>query len=192
MFATKLKLTVAAASLALIGLAGSAEAAPINGGFSIGAGVGNTDLTTTNSIDFTTGAQVQMTSGAYNGLLSVGQMGSITDIASLSPFSSIISFLDFGGGVTVDFNSITSVTHGTTPTGNTIVITGTGTFHAPGADATDGTINITGQDAGGTGMSVSVSGSFGANGVPVPEPATAALLGSALVGLGVMRRRAKS
>jgi hypothetical protein len=188
MLATKLKLATAAAAFALAGFVGSAQAAPISGSFTIGAGVNNANLSTTDTIDFTS-VQVTGTNGAYTSLLSIGQLGSIADIASLSSFTSLTSFLDFGGGVTVDLTSITGVTRGSGPGGNTITITGSTTVHAPGSDPTGGTAIITIQDPSGTGTSISGSGTIGASGQAVPEPATMALFGSALLGLGLVRRR---
>ena len=67
-----------------------------------------------------------------------------------------------------------------------LVLSGTGTFVAPGFDPTPGTFVLTGQTAGGS--SFSFSASQAAVGVP-DGGATLSLLGAALLALGAARRR---
>ncbi|GIL41852.1 VPLPA-CTERM sorting domain-containing protein [Roseiterribacter gracilis] len=187
MFANKLKLTAAAAALALAGVAGSAQAAPIDpgSGFAIGAGLTGSIANQFDFLTNTNGVLAVSTSGSYAGLLTIG---SVKDIPSFTSFAPITAFLDFGGGLTVDLNSITSVTHTSGSTGTATKVTGGATCNIPGRDPTTCSVILTGNNNP-AGTSPTVSGSVSVGGTAVPEPASAALLGGALLGLGAIRRR---
>lgn len=174
----------------------TASAAPINGSVSFAGGfepngtIG--DGGTATAIDFDpdgggTGTIVVTQSDgdfAANGVVT-GTSGTITDF-QFDPFSGPISDFWTLGEFSFDLEEITSVIFDTDAADiDKLAITGTGTIHGPGLDATSGVWGFTGQSA--TGATFSFSSTSAAEGVPAPG--TLLVLGSGLVGLGFAARR---
>jgi len=185
----------AALAVAMIAGASQAEAAFINGAFSMGgdfAPTGGATLGTATGLDFApngggsgqftvSGTGDSQVSGDFQAFLNGGDVGTIKDI-TFAPFVGPIDDFWSIAGFTFDLNTL-GVTF---QNANLLILEGTGIVSGNGYEDTLGSWVLTANQAGTT---FSWSGSAEA---AVPAPAALGLLGLGLMGLGAAARRRKA
>jgi hypothetical protein len=189
-----LRKLIAAGSLVAAFMASTAaSAAPITqasfgvtGGFTTPSG---TDVGNTNSVIVTNGGSIRVSSAdsyALSALVTLGTVGALRNLTSISDFTPIINYLTLTSGVTVDLFSLMINGHADGPPGF-LNLSGIGVLHAPGFDDTRGILSLSGNTTGDLTFSFAVDASAETN--SVPEPRTIALVSIGLLGMGLLYSR---
>ncbi len=176
------------AAVALVGVSAvSASAAPIVGSIGISGPAtpsGGATWGTATGVDFGTPVEVDGGTqfGAYASVPANTPVTmtdfSFSPVLSPSPVNPLWTFSYLGNIYSFRMTSVAVVFQG----GNNLLLQGTGILSITGYDDTEGVWDFSGQS---TAQSFNFSSTAGA----VPEPASLALLGAALLGAGIARRR---
>lgn len=182
---SKLLLTIVAGSvLSVAGFCQSAQAAMINGAitFSGGAIYDTSSLATATRVNTFLDVKVMSSDGDFGSFTNPDDPVAMAMPWIFSPSTATPSLWSVGG-FTYDLSSATVVLQ----SADFLLISGTGTVSGNGFDPTPGTWSFTSQSPSANGV-FSFSGSSEAHGVP-DGGATIALLGLALGGVEILRRK---
>ncbi len=183
----KILLAFVAAGLACSAFTGQqAQGAMIDGAitFAGGAVFDTMSLATATRVDDFSDVVVQSRDGDFAGFVAVGDSVTMAEPWIFSP-STPTPGLWSVGGFTYDLTSATVELQNA----DFLIITGTGIISGNGFDATPGMWSFTSQSPDANGIfSFSASGDFNGGGVP-DGGTTVALLGLALAGIEVLRRK---
>ena len=173
-----------ATAVALYGA--QAAAAPITGQLSLSG----TDSFTSTSIDFTGLADIDTSTGSFASVL-----GTCDNCVTMNDFTStstnFVVYTDLGNDVSLTLSSVVFDFESGSPF-DTLEITGTGTATLTGFDPTPGSFSLTTQGTSGETSTGEFTFSATTIATPVPEPASLAIFGSALVGFAWVARRRRN
>jgi hypothetical protein len=175
--------------VAMMAVTVEAHATSITGGISFtgfASPSGGSDWSTATGVSFDNPAMAGSGTGSYAGVHALATFTDFTYDPGLSPSPvELWTFIYSGRTYSFDLSSLTSVDKAGDAAASSVVVNGAGTLHITGFDNTAGTFVFSGN---GSNNSFSFSASDGAS-ASVPEPTSVFLLGTGLLGIGVLVQR---